>query len=79
MLLWELREGFYIRAFSQIGGRFADSIQFIPLDSGFPEHPPLFFDFTFNEFTADPRQELLAILSRGPHGCVEFNLPNQLH
>ncbi|CEL60282.1 hypothetical protein RSOLAG1IB_09506 [Rhizoctonia solani AG-1 IB] len=68
MLLWELREGFYIRAFSQIGGRFADSIQFIPLDSGFPEHPPLFFDFTFNEFTADPRQELLAILSRGPHG-----------
>ncbi|KAJ1311913.1 hypothetical protein OPQ81_010373 [Rhizoctonia solani] len=28
------------------------------------DHPPLTFDFTFNEFTADPGQELLAILSR---------------
>ncbi|CAE6437538.1 unnamed protein product [Rhizoctonia solani] len=67
MLLWELREGFYIRAFSQAGGRFPDSIQFIPLDSGILVHPPLIFDFTFNEFTADPEQKLLAILSRGPH------------
>ncbi|CAE6457359.1 unnamed protein product [Rhizoctonia solani] len=67
MLLWELREGFYIRAFSQNTRRFSDTIQFIPLDPGIPERSPLLFDFEFNEFTADPDQGLLAILSRAPH------------
>ncbi|KAF8761928.1 hypothetical protein RHS01_01253 [Rhizoctonia solani] len=67
MLLWELREGFYIRAFSQNTRRFSDTIQFVPLDPGIPERSPLLFDFEFNEFTADPDQGLLAILSRAPH------------
>ncbi|KAL5641728.1 hypothetical protein ACGC1H_002004 [Rhizoctonia solani] len=64
MLLWELREGFYIRAFSSEDGLFSDTLQFIPLDSKIPDSPPLSFDFTFNEFTTDPGQGLFAILSR---------------
>ncbi|CAE6447894.1 unnamed protein product [Rhizoctonia solani] len=64
MLLWELREGFYIRAFSRFEERFSDALQLIPLDSTIPVPLPLTFEFTFNEFTADPRQELLAMLSR---------------
>ncbi|CAE6508296.1 unnamed protein product [Rhizoctonia solani] len=66
MLLWELREGFYIVAFSQSEGRYADALQFIPLDPETPDPPPLLFDFTFNEFTADPGQGLVAIISRDP-------------
>ncbi|CUA77152.1 Ubiquitin carboxyl-terminal hydrolase 28 [Rhizoctonia solani] len=75
MLLWELREGFYIRAFSRSAlGLFSDTIQFTPLDTELPDPPPLSFDFTFNEFTADPAQELLAILSRGPQRDVHVLL-----
>ncbi|KAH7345504.1 hypothetical protein B0J17DRAFT_640113 [Rhizoctonia solani] len=66
MLLWELREGFYIRAFSRCEERFSDALQLVPLDSEIPVPPPLTFNFTFNEFTADPGQELLAMLSRDP-------------
>ncbi|CAE6508304.1 unnamed protein product [Rhizoctonia solani] len=66
MLLWEMREGLYIRAFSRSEGRFSDALQLIPLDQKIPDPPLLTFDFTFNEFTADPGQALIAILSRDP-------------
>ncbi|KAG8753068.1 hypothetical protein FRC11_007746 [Ceratobasidium sp. 423] len=66
MLLWEMREGLYIRAFSRSEGRFSDALQIIPLDRGIPDPPLLTFDFTFNEFTPDPGQGLVAILSRDP-------------
>ncbi|CAE7176689.1 unnamed protein product [Rhizoctonia solani] len=66
MLLWELREGFYIKAISQSGGRYANSLQFIPLDAESPDPLPLLFDFVFNEFTADPGQDLVALISRDP-------------
>ncbi|CUA76616.1 phosphoenolpyruvate synthase/pyruvate phosphate dikinase [Rhizoctonia solani] len=61
MLMWELREGFYIKAYSQTHGE-ADALQFIPLDATRPDPSPLLFDFTFSEFTADPGQALVAIL-----------------
>ncbi|CAE6437216.1 unnamed protein product [Rhizoctonia solani] len=63
-LLWELREGFYIQAFSQSGVRYADALQFVPLDSETPNPPPLLFDFPFDTFTVDPGQELIAIASK---------------
>ncbi|CAE6442040.1 unnamed protein product [Rhizoctonia solani] len=63
MLLWELREGFYVKAFSQSDGRLADALHFIPLDHVTPDRPPLLFDFKFNEFTVDPGQGLVAIMS----------------
>ncbi|CAE6404522.1 hypothetical protein ACGC1H_002052 [Rhizoctonia solani] len=63
-LLWELREGFYIQAFSQSGVRHADALQFVPLDSETPNPPPLLFDFPFDQFTVDPGQELIALASR---------------
>ncbi|KAG8709862.1 hypothetical protein FRC11_005144 [Ceratobasidium sp. 423] len=64
MLLWELREGFYIKAFSHSQERLADALQFIPLDSETLDPPPLLFDFTFDEFTVDPGQELIACVSK---------------
>ncbi|KDN43298.1 hypothetical protein RSAG8_06265, partial [Rhizoctonia solani AG-8 WAC10335] len=65
MLLWELREGFYIKAYSQsAGGRNANALQFIPLDAKSSDPPPLLFNFTFDKFTADPGQELVAVLSQ---------------
>ncbi|CAE6445307.1 unnamed protein product [Rhizoctonia solani] len=66
MLLWELREGFYIAAFSQSEGHLADALRFTPLDSETSDPPLLLFNFTFNEFTVDPGQELVAILSMDP-------------
>ncbi|CAE6430350.1 unnamed protein product [Rhizoctonia solani] len=72
MLLWELREGFYIVAFSQSGGSDADALQFVPIDVEIPTPPPLLFDFTFSEFTADPGQGLVATISGDPdstHKC----------
>ncbi|KAH7345503.1 hypothetical protein B0J17DRAFT_702886 [Rhizoctonia solani] len=63
MLLWELREGFYIVAFSQSGGGDPDALQFVPLDAETADPPPLLFDFTFSEFTADPGQGLVATIS----------------
>ncbi|KAH7311779.1 hypothetical protein B0J17DRAFT_687629 [Rhizoctonia solani] len=64
MLLWKLQEDFFIKAFSQSQGHYADALQFIPLDSTTPDSPPLLFDFTFHEFTVDPGQGLVAIVSR---------------
>ncbi|CAE6444959.1 unnamed protein product [Rhizoctonia solani] len=64
MLLWELREGFYVKGFSRSGGNHADTLQFIPLDAKSPDPPPLAFHFSFNEFTVDPAQGLVAVLSR---------------
>ncbi|KAJ1311914.1 hypothetical protein OPQ81_010374 [Rhizoctonia solani] len=66
MLLWELREGFYIKAFSQLNGQIPDALQFIPLDPETPDPLPLMFEFRFSEFTADPGQGLVAIISRDP-------------
>ncbi|KAH7345502.1 hypothetical protein B0J17DRAFT_42074 [Rhizoctonia solani] len=64
VLLWQLREGFYIVAFAQSGRGDADTIQYFPLDPEAPDPPPLLFDFTFSDFTADPGQGLVAIISR---------------
>ncbi|KAJ1310599.1 hypothetical protein OPQ81_009130 [Rhizoctonia solani] len=63
-LHWELAERFYVKAFSQTGGRLADAIQFIPLESEKPDPPPLRFDFQFETFTTDPEQGLVALVSR---------------
>ncbi|CAE6533644.1 unnamed protein product [Rhizoctonia solani] len=72
-LLWELREGFYIKAFSRSRHYArADAIQFIPLDSESPDPPPLMFDFKFNEFTVDPEQGLIAMICRAD----DFDLGN---
>ncbi|KAH7311778.1 hypothetical protein B0J17DRAFT_381187 [Rhizoctonia solani] len=64
MLLWELREGFYVKGFSRSGGNYADTLQFVPLDAAIPDPPPIAFDFSFNEFTVDPAQGLVAIMFR---------------
>ncbi|CAE6416013.1 unnamed protein product, partial [Rhizoctonia solani] len=63
-LRWELREGFYIHAFSQSDSRHADALQLVPLDSSTPDPPPLLFESTFEEFTIDPGQGLVALVSR---------------
>jgi hypothetical protein len=70
MLLWELREGFYVKAFSQSRGQFADALQFVPLDHETPDPPPLMFDFVFSEFTTDPAQDLIAMISGDPNQSV---------
>ncbi|CAE6521864.1 unnamed protein product [Rhizoctonia solani] len=61
--LWDLREGFYIKGFSRTEGRFADTIQLIPLDAETPDPPPLMFNFEFKEFTTDPGQALVVLMS----------------
>ncbi|CAE7176681.1 unnamed protein product [Rhizoctonia solani] len=70
--LWDLREGFYIKGFSRSEEHFADTIQFIPLDADTPDPPPIEFDFGFREFTADPGQGLIALISNGPEKLVCF-------
>ncbi|KAL5632756.1 hypothetical protein ACGC1H_005639 [Rhizoctonia solani] len=73
ILLWELREGSFISAYSTIHGRkLADAIQVIPLDS--QELPkPIKFDFTFHEFTIDLSQKLvvLAVVDSHPQDHVQ--------
>jgi hypothetical protein len=63
MLLWELRDGAYIKAFSSSGSAFLDPdlLQVVPL--GFPDlPPPVKFHITFHEFTVDLRQELVVLV-----------------
>ncbi|KAL5641731.1 hypothetical protein ACGC1H_002006 [Rhizoctonia solani] len=62
--LWDLRENFYIKAFSRSEEPLPDTVQFIPLDAQNPDPPRLMFDFGFREFTADPEQGLVAMISR---------------
>ncbi|KEP46733.1 F-box-like domain protein, partial [Rhizoctonia solani 123E] len=64
--LWDLRENFYIRAFSRSEANIPDTVQFIPLDGQTPDPPCFMFDFGFREFTVDPEQALIAMISRGP-------------
>ncbi|CAE6430375.1 unnamed protein product [Rhizoctonia solani] len=62
----KLQDGYLITAFSQSGEVYPDALQFIPLHTETPDPPPLLFDFTFSEFTADPEQGLVAMLFRDP-------------
>ncbi|CUA67602.1 Piezo-type mechanosensitive ion channel homolog [Arabidopsis thaliana] [Rhizoctonia solani] len=60
ILLWELREGSFISAYSTLNGKLADAIQLIPLDS--QELPkPIKFEFVFHEFTVDLSQKLVVL------------------
>ncbi|CAE6402114.1 unnamed protein product [Rhizoctonia solani] len=74
ILLWELREGSFISAYSTIHGRkLADAIQVIPLGS--QELPkPIKIDFTFHEFTIDLSQKLvvLAVIDSSPQDHVRI-------
>ncbi|CAE6521876.1 unnamed protein product [Rhizoctonia solani] len=68
-ILWRLRQGFYIKAFSQSRGQYSDALQFIPLDPQALDPPPLMFEFTFWAFAADPGQGLAAMISRDTDRC----------
>ncbi|KAJ1303184.1 hypothetical protein OPQ81_011383 [Rhizoctonia solani] len=61
ILLWELREGSFISAYSTSPGRkLADAIQVVPLDTQtLPK--PMKFGLTFNEFTLDLSQKLVVL------------------
>lgn len=62
ILLWELREGAFVKAFASTRPRVADSIQVIPLVS--PELPtPIKFQDPFHEFTLDLGQQLIALVA----------------
>ncbi|CAE6521177.1 unnamed protein product [Rhizoctonia solani] len=57
----------------KIVGRHADALQFIPLDLKTPDPPPLLFDISFDEFTVDPEQGLIAIVSKNLGLLVLFD------
>jgi hypothetical protein len=61
ILLWELREGSFISAYSTTRRpKLADAIQVVPLNAqGLPK--PIKFGIEFHEFTLDLSQELVVL------------------
>lgn len=66
MIQWELRDGAYIKAYSESGGdEFSDSLEIIPLRSPsmlYSTH----FRCNFQDFTVDLRQQLAVLVGVHP-------------
>lgn len=66
MLLWELREGGYFKAFSSSDSMHPDSLQSISLGSHDLLPSSVNFHLDYHEFTLDPNQELAALVRVDP-------------